>query len=984
MSSHCGCCFWSSNTWTYLPQVSLQAHAKILSSAAKTTLTQTFVNPSDSLLEEVSYTFPLYDGVSVVGFQCRVGSRLLHSKVKTKQQANIDYKNAVANQESAAIMDHSPSQGDVFTIRLGNVPANETITVDITFVGELKQDAETDGIRYTLPNSIAPRYGRLMPRSGGLFSPIGSTLPADAKEISITADVLMEKTSILRELQSPSHSVKVSLGRISSASTDQFEPSQASASLRLTKDNQALLERDFVLVVKADGLDNPRALLESHPTIAGQRAIMATLVPKFNLPPAKPEIIFLIDRSGSMGDKITTLKSALNVFLKSLPVGVCFNICSFGSSHSFLWPSSKIYDASSLQQASDYVARIGADMGGTEMQTAVEASVMSRLPDRDLEVLILTDGQIYNQNALFTYVREAAAANTARFFTLAIGDAASHSLIEGVARAGNGIAQAVLEYEELDRKVVRMLKGALNPHIYDYKLQVEYDTKGDHDFEVVDDVEGSVADSTTEIGDGSDAPTQQQPPNTISLFDENFTEASPGPSPPGDNDESIFPLAAPAVLQAPHKIPHLYPFIRTTVYLLLDPSASDRVPKSLSFSATSKQGPLHLSIPISDVGQGETIHQLASRKAVIELEEKHGWLEDTTDKDGNSFRQLHDDTKERVVARECQKLGIKYQVTGKHCSFVALEDNDSGDLGNEQTSSGQSKQTNTQPGASGSPKSSSQKMHISGWEPNMSTPVANPFRRYTQSMSSSFGNRPSSYACMAVSTTSDSSNMSSGGLFGVRGAGGRGGGGGSSGLRGGGRGGASRSGTSSLFGGFGSSPQSGGLFGSRAPQSPGSLFGSRAPQSSGTPQQQSPFMRRCQSSGPQGEARFMSWEPQLAHQPAETKPRSKVHELVALQSFEGNWIWNEELFSLLGHDQDHIKGKVNQVLGKGGSLQADEETVVVTLLVMGFLQHKNADSRDIWDLVYDKAQGWVQDKLKQMGTSGELIATHQTNIMALV
>lgn len=128
----------------------------------------------------------------------------------------------------------------------------------------------------------------------------------------------------------------------------------------------------------------------------------------------------------------------------------------------------------------------------------------------------------------------------------------------------------------------------------------------------------------------------------------------------------------------------------------------------------------------------------------------------------------------------------------------------------------------------------------------------------------------------------------------------------------------------------------------------------------------------------------MSWEPQPAPRPAETKPRSKVHELVALQSFEGNWIWNEELFSLLGHDQDHIKGKVNQVLGKGGSLQADEETVVVTLLVMGFLQHKNADSRDIWDLVYDKAQGWVQDKLKQMGTSGRLIATHQTNIMALV
>lgn len=115
-----------------------------------------------------------------------------------------------------------------------------------------------------------------------------------------------------------------------------------------------------------------------------------------------------------------------------------------------------------------------------------------------------------------------------------------------------------------------------------------------------------------------------------------------------------------------------------------------------------------------------------------------------------------------------------------------------------------------------------------------------------------------------------------------------------------------------------------------------------------------------------------------------TQPPSTVYRLVAMQSFEGNWIWDQELFSLLGYDQSYMRNKVNQLLGKGVSLQADEKTVVVTLLVMGFLQRKNADSRDIWDLVYEKAQGWVHDKLKQMGTSGELIATHQTNIMALV
>lgn len=153
----------------------------------------------------------------------------------------------------------------------------------------------------------------------------------------------MEKGSVIRELQSPSHAIKVALGRTSMTreSSNAFEPSQASASLHLAK-GQALLERDFVMILNADGLDTPRALMEWNPTIFDHRALMVTLVPKFSLPPCKPELIFVIDRSGRMHDKIPTLKLALRIFLKSLPLGTSFNICSFGSKHSFPWPASNV------------------------------------------------------------------------------------------------------------------------------------------------------------------------------------------------------------------------------------------------------------------------------------------------------------------------------------------------------------------------------------------------------------------------------------------------------------------------------------------------------------------------------------------------------------------------------------------------------------------------------------------------------------------
>lgn len=103
-----------------------------------------------------------------------------------------------------------------------------------------------------------------------------------------------------------------------------------------------------------------------------------------------------------------------------------------------------MYSSSSLQQALNYVDTVFADMGGTEMEQAVIATVGKRRNNRDLEVLILTDGQIDDQQSLFDFVRETAGDNTARFFALGIGNQASHSSIEGIARAGNGFCNSAM------------------------------------------------------------------------------------------------------------------------------------------------------------------------------------------------------------------------------------------------------------------------------------------------------------------------------------------------------------------------------------------------------------------------------------------------------------------------------------------------------------------------------------------------------------
>ena len=53
-------------------------------------------------------------------------------------------------------------------------------------------------------------------------------------------------------------------------------------------------------------------------------------------------------------------------------------------------------------------------------------------------------------------------------------------------------------------------------------------------------------------------------------------------------------------------------------------------------------GDLELELPIQNVGLGSTIHQLAAKKAMQELEEGHGWITETRDKKGKPLKSTNE------------------------------------------------------------------------------------------------------------------------------------------------------------------------------------------------------------------------------------------------------------------------------------------------------------------------------------------------------
>ncbi|KAK4504201.1 hypothetical protein PRZ48_005117 [Zasmidium cellare] len=678
MSLHnhiCGCYFTVNNYHRrYLPQICLESHTTISPVAFTTKLTQTFHNPLSESIKSLRYAFPLYDGVAVNGYSISYDNKTIVGVVQQKEDAKQTFQAAVDRGETAGLLESLPA--GVFGVTLGNVPAKTEIVVELTYAGELKHDAAIDGLRYNLPTSIAPRYG----------SYPGELLQTDAiatKGISITVDIDMGKSAI-RRVQSPSHPIALSMGELSTTAKDSnnstpFSPSQASAALT---QGTTELSGDFILQLLIDDISKPQAILEIHPTLPAQRAIMTTMVPKFVLEPAHPEIVFIADQSGSMsGSKNAALVKALKIFLKSLPIGVRFNICAFGSSHKFLWPTSQAYSETNVKKALSFVEGLSASYGGTEIFPPIEDTFRRHLKDMPLEVMLLTDGEVWAEQRVFGFINEQIRDKNvdARVFGLGIGQDVSHTLVEGVARAGNGFAQFVTQNEDTDQKVIRMLKGALYAHTRDYELEVHYadeeKMEDEDDFEIVEKVNDCLV-----INDQAPAETTPQAEaKPKSFFDTSAELDKLVNNPQGaDRYAHLPPVDEPKVLQAPANIPPLFPFNRTTAYLLLGPESAQKDVKSVTLRAKSPQGPLELNIPIQGVQSGTSIHQLAARKAIQELEEGRGWLQSVTVRDATdekvAIKKKYESRFDEMVEREGVRLGVKFQVASKWTSFVAVED----------------------------------------------------------------------------------------------------------------------------------------------------------------------------------------------------------------------------------------------------------------------------------------------------------------------
>ncbi len=432
-----------------VPLQALDIQGRLEGALAHIGLTQTFRNLEEINVEAV-YTFPLPVQAVLLELKVTIADRTLRGRVTSRQRAEVQYEEALADGHTAVMLEQV--EPGLYTLNLGNLRAGERAQIHLRYA--LPMRWEGNELRLSLPTTLAPRYGDAV-RAG--VQPHQLPQSDTRVEYPYTLSLTIGGALSLAMLSSPTHAIAT-------------ERDGATLVVRIA-DAHAFADRDFVLKLEAAGAAQSSFALAADGE--GQAAHAA-----FRIPERKADqpicLRVLVDCSGSMaGDSMAIAKALAMRSLDRLGAKDRFSLTAFGSGHRH-HANGKVCDAGSgaaLVQGRSFVGGLDADLGGTEMLSALQSVFESKQGRRDGEaadVLLITDGETWDRDAIVA----AARASGHRIFVIGVGSSPSEILARGIAEATGGFASFVAPREDVAAVIERHLARMRLPRVVEAKLKL--------------------------------------------------------------------------------------------------------------------------------------------------------------------------------------------------------------------------------------------------------------------------------------------------------------------------------------------------------------------------------------------------------------------------------------------------------------------------------------------------------------------------------
>jgi len=169
------------------------------------------------------------------------------------------------------------------------------------------------------------------------------------------------------------------------------------------------------------------------------------------------------------GRSLAQAKKALDFAIRRLRPKDRFNVIGFSDEHSSLFSKPRQANARFVATARRSVRRLEAE-GGTEIVPAVAEALDGEVdPERIRQVVLITDGSVGNEDALFRLIEDRL--GDTRLFTVGIGSAPNDYLMTRSATAGRGSFIHIGRLSDVLVKMSDLLAKLETPALTDIKVQ---------------------------------------------------------------------------------------------------------------------------------------------------------------------------------------------------------------------------------------------------------------------------------------------------------------------------------------------------------------------------------------------------------------------------------------------------------------------------------------------------------------------------------
>ncbi len=417
---------------------SVQAQGQLQGLMLRMKLRQVYRNTTSDNLECV-YTFPLAWGSVLLGMAVELNGKRMTGTVVEKKKAETTYEKAIQSGDLPVMLERSGK--DLYTANLGNILPGDEVVIELEYAQLLKLEGGL--LRLSLPTTIAPRYGD--EHSQGGLAPHQTAAASPLAEYRLHVSLDIANPLAQGTITSPSHGV-------------QLVKHQNGVMVKLQ--NKAWLDRDFVLTIH--GLkDMVFAIASADATQPGQYTLLTSATAHWDAthtPPARLRMKVLVDGSGSMqGDSNEQARDALDWLFHQLETDDEVSMTRFGSHPLHVLPRLQRCTEAYQRRLRSEARNIKADLGGTEMDSALEAVIRitpeDECPVEAASILLITDGEVWNIENIVATVRQSGH----RLFALGVGSAPAESLLRELAEVSGGACEMVSPKQSMQQAVARLL-----------------------------------------------------------------------------------------------------------------------------------------------------------------------------------------------------------------------------------------------------------------------------------------------------------------------------------------------------------------------------------------------------------------------------------------------------------------------------------------------------------------------------------------------